>query len=217
MQTFALKLEYDGAAFGGSQYQANARSVQGALEAALASLGLCGRVALAGRTDAGVHAEGQVAAATLVRPWAASDLQCAINARLPEDAAVVAAAVAPEGFDPRRWAVSRRYRYRMLIGSVRSPLRRRHAWHVRYEVDEEAMRTAASALVGEHDFAAFGGRLGSAGGSTRRRMFDVALRRDGRLLELEFEATAFLPHQVRRTVGALVEVGRGRLTVEEFQ
>jgi tRNA pseudouridine38-40 synthase len=120
------------------------------------------------------------------------------------------------GFDPRRRARSRRYEYRVWNASVRSPLLRGRAWHVRYPLDDESLREAATLLVGEHDFAAFAGPLDPPGASTVRRVFAVAVERDGRLLRLEFGANAFLPHQVRRTVGALVQVGRGRLTVEQF-
>ncbi|MHB8575995.1 MAG: tRNA pseudouridine synthase A, partial [Dehalococcoidia bacterium] len=129
--TFALRLEYDGAGFGGSQFQANARTVQGELERAIEPLTTCRRrVALAGRTDSGVHATGQVAAVQLPASWSAATVMQALNARLPEDLAVTAAVEAPEGFDPRHHAVSRRYVYRVLNDSTRSPLLRRTTWQV---------------------------------------------------------------------------------------
>lgn len=215
-RTLALRLEYDGAAFSGSQLQANAPTVQEALEAALAQLtGAPVRIRLAGRTDAGVHASGQVAAAELPERWGPAALQRALNALLPEDLAVTGATYAPDGFDPRRRAVWRRYRYTLLLTPVRSPLRRRDSWAVGPDLDVEALRDAARRLVGEHDFAAFGGPV-KAGTSTVRRMESVRVCRLGHALRLEFTATAFLPHQVRRTVGALVAVGRGKQTPEGF-
>jgi len=202
-QTFALRLEYDGTDYCGSQLQANGPSIQGELERALAPLaGEARRVRLAGRTDAGVHASGQVAAVDLPPHWTASPLLRALNARLPQDIAVTAAVVAPAGFDPRRAARARRYRYTALDATVRAPLLRRSVWLVKHALDDDAMRASAAALVGEHDFAAFAGPPDRPGLSTVRLMKRVELRRRGSLLLFEFEATAFLPHQVRRTVGA---------------
>jgi tRNA pseudouridine38-40 synthase len=216
LRTIALRLEYDGAAFAGSQLQANAPTVQGALEEALARLtGSTVRVRLAGRTDAGVHALGQVAAAELPERWQPDTLQRALNALLPEELAVTGAIAAPAGFDPRRHALWRRYRYTLLTTPWRSPLWRRYAWHVSEELDRGAMRVALALLEGEHDFAAFGGPV-KEGASTVRCMHAASLHEAGTHIVLEFVANAFLPHQVRRTVGQLVEVGRGRETVEGF-
>jgi tRNA pseudouridine38-40 synthase len=217
-RTFALKLEYDGSGFGGSQYQTNARTVQEELEQALLPLAPSPvRVSLAGRTDAGVHAAGQVASALLPARWSAEDLQRALNARLPQDLAVVAIAPVPDGFDPRRWALWRRYAYRIWNAQVRSPLRHGYSWHVRYRLDVPAMRDAAALLEGVHDFASFAGPLDPPERSTVREMHRVAVVQEGALIALEFEGNAFLPHQVRRTVGALVEVGRGRLDANQFR
>lgn len=216
-RTFALKLEYDGSGFGGSQYQTNARTVQAELERALLPLADAPvRVALAGRTDAGVHATGQVAAATLPERWTAATVQRALNARLPADLAVAAVVAVPDGFDPRRQALWRWYEYGIWNAAVRSPLRRDRSWHVRYPLDVAAMRGAAVLLEGVHDFASFAGPLEPPGRSTVRVMRRVTVARQGAQVALEFEANAFLPHQVRRTVGALVEVGRGRLNAEQF-
>ncbi len=215
-RSFALKLEYDGTAYGGSQLQANAKTVQEELETALAPLaGRPVRIALAGRTDSGVHARGQVAMATLSAKWTASDLRRALNARLPQDIAVVAAVEVSDRFDPRRCAIRRRYEYSVLNAPIRSPLLRRASWHVPHGLNDEAMQTAAALLVGEHDFAAFGGRIDPAA-STVRRMMRAAVIREDRVVTMEFEANAFLPHQVRRMVGALIEVGRARFSEHEF-
>ncbi|MDQ6739700.1 MAG: tRNA pseudouridine(38-40) synthase TruA [Actinomycetota bacterium] len=213
---FALKLEYDGTAYGGSQFQLNAKTVQEELEKALEPLaGRPQRAALAGRTDAGVHAMGQVAAVAAPARWTPADLQRALNARLPGDISVVAAMMVSAGFDPRRCAIGRRYQYRILNAAIRSPLARRTVWYMPHHLDIAAMQRSASLLVGEHDFAAFAGRI-DAGLSTVRTMTRADVERDGGIVTLEFEANAFLPHQVRRTVGALVETGRGRISEEGF-
>lgn len=216
MTRLALLLEYDGAAFGGSQLQANAPTVQGALEEAIARLGGAPvRAAFAGRTDAGVHALGQVAAFTTSARHSLEVWQRGLNALLPAEIAVRAVRVVSEGFDPRRWARSRTYRYLIWNMAVRSPLWRGRAWHVKEPLAEVPMARAAAALVGEHDFASFGGSPGP-GRSTCRRIMRAALCRRGPLLTLELEGSAFLPHQVRRTAGALVEIGRGRLDELSF-
>jgi len=213
----ALLLEYDGTAYGGSQRQKNAPSVQAALEEAIERLaGHPARTAFAGRTDSGVHALGQVAAFDTEARHTVEVWQRGLNALLPEDIAVRAATVAPAAFDPRRHARSRTYRYRIWNAAVRSPLRRRQFWYVRDPLDASPMARAAALFVGEHDFAAFGGSPGP-GRSTRRRMLRSCVRVDGPLVTFEIEGTAFLPHQVRRTVGALVEVGRGKLAPERIQ
>jgi tRNA pseudouridine38-40 synthase len=212
----AVLLEYDGTAYGGSQRQANAPSIQAALEEAIRRLtGGEVKTAFAGRTDAGVHALGQVAAFSTAIHHTPDTWRRALNALLPDDIAVRVAAEVDERFDPRRHARSRTYRYRIWNASVRSPLWRRHAWHVREWLDAVAMRRTATALIGEHDFAAFGGSPGP-GRSTRRRILRGDVCRRGALVTFEIEGNAFLPHQVRRTVGALVEVGRGRLAPERF-
>lgn len=213
----ALLLEYDGAAYGGSQYQRNAPSIQGELEAALARLnGQPLRVALAGRTDAGVHATGQVAAFTTAARHSPATFVRALNALLPADIAVRAAAEVAENFDPRRHALRRCYRYCIVAASERRPLWRRTAWQVMAALDTAAMAQALAALPGEHDFAAFGGAPGP-GRSTIRRMERAWLERRGAAgIAVWLEANAFLPHQVRRTVGALVEIGRGRLAPGVF-
>lgn len=219
-RSFALKLEYDGTAYGGSQFQANARSIQNEVERALAPMTLAAertRVAFAGRTDAGVHATGQVAVVRVPAKWTPEKLRRALNARLPEDIAVLAVVETAAGFDPRRCARRRRYEYRVLNGPVHSPLMRQSVWHVRHPLDDEKLRAAGALLVGKHDFAAFGGPVDPPGASTVREMFATSVARNGFGLTLSFEANAFLPHQVRRMVGALVETGRGRLTVEAFE
>jgi len=212
----ALLLEYDGAGFGGSQVQANAPSVQGALERAIEQLtGEWVRAAFAGRTDAGVHASGQVAAFDTGARHDAETFARALNALLPEEIAVRGAVDAPVGFDPRRHATSRTYRYTVWNAPPRSALWRRTAWHVRVPLDVQAMAREAATLLGEHDVASFGAAL-PEGRGTVRRVARSEVWRQGPLVLFEIEASAFLPHQVRRTAGALVEVGSGRLPQGSF-
>jgi tRNA pseudouridine38-40 synthase len=215
-QRLALVLEYDGSPpLAGSQRQKRTPSVQSALETALRKLtGERLRVAFAGRTDAGVHATGQVAAFTTASRLATEVFVRGLNAWLPEQIAVRRAVEVPEGFDPRRHASSRTYRYTIYNAPVRSPLWRAHAWHVAEPLETAAMQRAAAELVGEHDFAAFSRREGV---STVRCLRRAEVKRRGPLVTVELEANAFLRQQVRRTVGALVQVGAGRLSPAAFR
>ena len=207
----ALLLEYDGAAYGGSQLQANARTIQGELERAVHRLtGERVRVALAGRTDAGVHALGQVASFLTGSRHGPETFLRGLNFYLPPDIAVRAAREAPPDLDVRRHARRREYRYVIYNHPARPALWRGRAWHVEPPLDTAAMAAAVRALEGQHDFAPFAGPLPRPGASTVRVMYEAEVRRRGPLVTLRLTANAFLPHQVRRTAGALVEVGRGR-------
>jgi tRNA pseudouridine38-40 synthase len=213
----ALLLEYQGTAYGGSQYQENAPTVQGALERALGSLtGEPIRVAMAGRTDAGVHARGQVASFKTRSRHSPAVYARGANAHLPGDISVRAAAAVPPGFNPRRDAVSRWYRYTLYLGPQRTALLRHFAWQVAAELDIEAMAVAAKALLGSHDFAAFTAPSEAKRAVTMRNITRAAICRRGRLAHLDIEGNAFLPHMVRRIAGTLVEVGRGRMSGAEF-
>jgi tRNA pseudouridine38-40 synthase len=214
----ALRLEYDGSGFSGSQFQPERRTVQGTLEAALRALtGETTRVAFAGRTDAGVHALGQVAAFDTESTLAVVTVQRALNHLLPPDVAVMAAAAVVPGFDPRRHAVGRTYRYTVHYGASRSPLRRAREWHRGGSLDIEAMARAAATLPREsRDWAAFAGSV-PVGYPTVRTLRRCDVQRLGeQRVVITMEADGFLPHQVRRTVGALVRAGGGRFAVEEF-
>ncbi len=215
----ALLLEYDGTAFAGSQLQPAVRTVQEVLEAALAQFtGRQTRIALAGRTDTGVHALGQVAALDIESAHAPEVVRDALNHFLPEDVAVCAAAEVAAGFDPRRHAVSRTYRYRIQDGQARSPLTRHRTWQVERPLDVTAMAEALALLpVGvPRDWAAFSGAV-AAGYTTVRTLLDATVeRRAPHTVEVTLEADAFLPHQVRMMVGTLQRVGVGRLTPPEF-
>jgi tRNA pseudouridine38-40 synthase len=210
-----VTLEYDGANYSGWQLQSGQDSIQARIESALAKIfGEDVRVHGAGRTDAGVHARGQVAAFDLPRPFAADDLRRALNAILPPDVAVTGAAEVSGEFDPRRAARSRIYEYRVLNREYRSAFEYRYAWLVRDLLDLEAMNAAARVFIGEHDFAGFR-TLGSEEKSTVRRIHASAWRRDDQILTYRIEATAFLRHMVRSMVAAMVEVGRGKRSVKD--
>jgi tRNA pseudouridine38-40 synthase len=215
----ALLIEYQGTDYGGSQLQANAPTVQGALERALSSLTSESiRVALAGRTDAGVHARGQVASFVTTSRLPAETFERGANALLPEDIAVRAAAEVPLDFDSRRHALGRWYRYTIRLGTGRSPLLRQLSWQApASQLDLDVMSEAAGSLAGRHDFAAFTQASEARRRATEREVRRASLCRKGRLAVFDIEANAFLPQMVRRIAGALVEVGSGRLSREEFE
>jgi tRNA pseudouridine38-40 synthase len=210
-------VEYDGTAYGGSQHQKNAPTVQGVLEDALGSLtGEHIRVALAGRTDAGVHALGQVAAFVTRSRHRPDIVVRACNARLPKDVSVRAAAEVDATFNPRRDGVGRWYRYTISTRGQRPALIRDRAWHLPEPLDIEVMQSAALECLGAHDFAAFTAPSESARGSTTRVISRAGWSRAGSLLIFDIEGNAFLRRMVRRLVAAMVEVGQGRRTVEQF-
>jgi tRNA pseudouridine38-40 synthase len=223
---FRLVLAYDGTDFEGWQTQSRdrpVRTVQGILEAALGRLADGQRVAVAGagRTDAGVHALGQVASFTLPRSMQADELGRALNGLLPHDLRVLHAAVAPPDFHARRSARSKLYRYLLDLGPLQLPARRRFAAHVPLPLDPGRMAAAASLYVGAHDFAA----LASAGGTVKTTVRTVTrseLRTEpveaapGPVLVYEVEADGFLRKMVRSMVGGLIAVGRGLATRESL-
>jgi|SRR5579884_3500681 len=205
-----LTLEYDGTAYSGWQLQRNDDSIQGRLEAALARIfSEPVRVRGAGRTDAGVHALAQVAAARLPRPFDPAALMRALNAMLPADIVVLACVAVGDDFDPRRHAIARAYEYRIVNRPGRSAFDFRYAWMVAEPLDLEALNAAAAIFVGEHDFAAFRS-LGSEERSTRRRVYSSQWTRSGERFTYWVEAASFLRHMVRTMVSAMCEVGRGR-------
>ena len=222
-RTFKLIVSYDGTDFSGFQRQSNARSVQAELETALAAIERTPvTVSGAGRTDAGVHALGQVASFKLASAIDERDLFRALNAKLPEDVRVLSAEQAAPDFNARFSARSKMYRYRISNTRVMSPFQRRFAWHVSRTLDLEAMNDAARELLGEHDFASFQGAPSRSERSkstadkdttrtlTRSVWTEDPLSGGGRLLIYEVEGTGFLKYMVRTVVGTLVEVGDGR-------
>jgi len=208
----AVLLEYDGTAYSGSQFQENGPSIQGELESAINNLtGACVRAAFAGRTDAGVHALGQVAAFDTDATIGIESFVSGLNHFLPRDIAVKEAAEVAPDFDPRRHAKNRVYAYRIDNRPVRSPLMRDRAWHVDRPLDVVAMRRGARRLEGTHDFAAFAAPFD---GRTERTLRRCEIIGSCEQFTVRMEARAFLPHQVRRTVGPLVEIGLGRMNDE---
>jgi tRNA pseudouridine38-40 synthase len=208
---YTARVEYDGTDFAGFQVQPGARTVQGELEAALARIsgGSRIRVAAAGRTDAGVHARGQVIAFTDPKRRPAKELARALDALLPEDVAIREVRRVPAGFNPRNAARYREYRYTVWNGP-RSPLRERFALGVRDQLDTAAMERAGSVLVGRHDFSAFG----VAHRQPVRIVHSIRVRRNGSLVTIDVAADAFLGQMVRRMVAALLEVGHGKTNEE---
>jgi tRNA pseudouridine38-40 synthase len=223
-----LLVEYDGTAFAGFQRQAAARgrTVQGVIEDGLATVG--GRpvaVAAAGRTDAGVHASGQVVSFRSSARLSPAEWGRALNAHLPADVAVRAAVTVEDDFHARYSADARSYRYAVFYDVARSPLRERYALRWPRPVHVAAMDAAARVLLGEHDFAAFGSSPRDERGGTRghsvRTMLDARCvpansEQGAGGCAFEFTANAFLSGMVRRLVGTLLLVGDGRLSVEAF-
>ena len=207
---YRATVEYDGTEFSGFQKQKEARTVQGELEAALARLsgGTRQPVLGAGRTDAGVHATGQVISFTYPGSLSVEALEEALNGTLPPDVAIRDVRRAPREFNPRYAARYREYRYSIWNGP-RSPLRERTALWVRSELDVAAMASAATAFIGRHDFSAFGG----ADPQPVRTIHSIRVRRQGQAVTIDVRADAFLRGMVRRIVAALLAVGRGTLEV----
>jgi len=230
MRTLKIVLAYDGTGLVGWQRQPEGASIQAHLEDALASIeGRPVTVAGAGRTDAGVHALGQVASCTLTHSIPTATLARALNAMLPDAVRVLRVEEARDGFHARYSARLKTYRYLISSGAPAGPFERRYAWHVEPSLDEAAMAEAARMLEGEHDFAALQG-AGSAAKTTTRTMtaarvwtcsltdaFGKAFLgaaaagpADGRVVAFEVTGTGFLRHMVRNAVGTLVEIGLGR-------
>jgi len=212
-----LRVEYDGTGLCGWQRQDNGPTVQGHLEAALAKL-LQHEVAVVGasRTDAGVHARGQIASFHTDRPVPLHGIRRGLNSMLPEQIAVAEVTDAPDDFHPRFSATGKHYRYLVLTRDERDPRWRDRAWHHPTPLDRDAMRIAAESLIGEHDFAAFRA-AGCTAKRTVRRIdrIDVLdlpgdLPGSSSVLAVDVRGNAFLRNMVRILVGTLVEVGRGR-------
>ncbi|MBI2832210.1 MAG: tRNA pseudouridine(38-40) synthase TruA [Chloroflexi bacterium] len=209
-------LEYDGTCYNGFQLQANAPTIQGELEKALHTLtGEHIRVAAASRTDAGVHARGQVVSFKTASPLSSEIFVKALNYHLPADIAVREAHKTDISLDVRRAATSREYSYHILNSPARSPLSRGYAYHVPGRLDIEAMNMACRELVGTHDFASFVTCV-PVKGSAVRRVYRAEVKREGELVIFNIEASSFLIHQVRNTVGALIRVGLDKISAGEF-
>ena len=210
MRRLKFILEYDGTAYHGWQVQPGLDTIQGRLEAALSRLtGSRVHVMGAGRTDAGVHALGQVASGNVGVRLDDPTLRRALNALLPKDIVVTRVEPAPAEFDARRSARSRTYRYTILRRAYPSALHGRYSLYVPYDLDLEGMSDAVRCLLGTHDFSAF--RAGSCPAATPiRSVRRASWRTEGDLWRFEIEGNAFLQHMVRIIVGTLMEVGRGK-------
>jgi tRNA pseudouridine38-40 synthase len=214
MAHYQVILAYDGAQFSGSQRQAKARTIQGELESALRELGWSGRsVLMAGRTDAGVHASGQVATFELNWQHENEDLLRALNANLPADMAVRNLEPANPGFHPRFDARSRIYRYRLYCQPIRDPLREKHAWRIWPPVVGEVLEEVAALFVGKHDFSFFGTPSRPESSPVRTVMKSIwEFHRDE--WHYEVQADAFLYRMVRRLVFVQVAAAQGNLSTE---
>jgi len=220
VRTLRLDLAYEGTWYHGFGIQPGRLTIQEVVEEALArSLGEQVRVTAAGRTDAGVHASGQVVSFATRGRLSPSQLVRAANAHLPDDIVVEAAAEMPPAFDARRSALKRHYRYLIWNHPRPNLWLRRWTWHQSDRLDLAAMNVAAGCLIGEHDFASFVGGMAQepAGRSTIRTVERTSWWRDGDLIGFEITANAFLRHMVRGIVGTLLLVGRGRLDSAQLQ
>ena len=211
MAHYKLILAYEGTQYHGFQRQKNKANIQAEVEAALRKLGWQGRAIIpAGRTDSGVHALGQVISFNLDWKHGDATLLRALNAHLPDDIVVQAVFQAAENFHPRYDALSRTYVYRIYWQQARNPLIDRFAWHLIEAPNLESMNAAASLLVGEHDFRAFGKAL-KEDGTTIRQVYRAEWQRTGWGATFTIQGNAFLYHMVRRIVYLLVQIGQGKL------
>jgi tRNA pseudouridine38-40 synthase len=235
MTNWKIILSYDGTAFSGWQVQPGRPTVQGTIAAALERL--TGERVLpqgSGRTDAGVHALGQVASFGMEAPIPAEKLMRALNRTLPESVRVLGAEIVGAEFHARHSAVRKTYEYRIFArgvdaersgeGRVCSPFVARYAWDCRWALQVEPMTRAAAMLCGTHNFSSFAAsdpdrtqRLGNAGPNPVKTIFVSEVRREGEVLRYRVDGTGFLHHMVRNVVGTLVEVGRGALAPEEME
>ena len=214
----ALTIEYEGTRYHGFQYQVDAPTIQGEVEQAIQRLtGERMRVKGAGRTDAGVHAEAQVVAFDTDSAHSTETFVSALNHYLPPDIAVGAAHIVAQDFDPRRHARSRTYRYSILNSRTPSPLARRFTCRIRETLDVAQMRSAAALFIGEHDFQKFAAPLPMGKTSSVRTVFDASVEHREDVIALWVTGNAFLQHQVRRMAGALVDIGRSRLSKDDLQ
>ncbi|MCK4490362.1 MAG: tRNA pseudouridine(38-40) synthase TruA [Anaerolineales bacterium] len=207
---FRVKLAYDGTGFHGSQYQPELRTVQGEVEKALRKLAWQEKTVLfAGRTDAGVHAAGQVVAFDFEWDHTEKELNQALNAVLPQDISAVQVSRTKSDFHPRYDALSREYQYQILCSPIRNPLQERFVWRVWPEIDVKLMRRVSRSLIGSHDFAALGNPH-QPGGITVRKINQAAWKKQGEVLVFKVVGNAFLYHMIRRIVIVLVQIGQGK-------
>ncbi|WP_406852299.1 tRNA pseudouridine(38-40) synthase TruA [Brevundimonas sp. BH3] len=218
MPRYRFTVEYDGASYNGFQAQKDQPTVQGALEAAIKAFsGQDVRIAAAGRTDTGVHATGQTCHVDLDKDWPARTVMNAMNAHmLDERVSVLDCVPVSDDWHARFTANGRKYLYRILNRAGRPAIEQGHVWHVKKELDAEAMHVAAQYLLGQHDFTTF--RDAQCQAQSPIKSMDVAhVTRVGDEVHLVFEARSFLHRQVRSMTGSLAEVGLGRWSPEHFK
>jgi tRNA pseudouridine38-40 synthase len=212
-----LVVEYDGTRYHGFQLQATLPTVQCEIEKALWELtGERNRVMAASRTDAGVHARGQVVSFRTRSPLIPQKFVNGLNYYLSRDIAIKRAYRVDDSLNVRRDAISREYSYYILNSLTRSPIREGFSYRVSDYLDIEAMNQACQALIGEHDFISFTGSIGVEIMRTVRRVCRAEVEKNGELAIFNMVANSFLPHQVRNTVGTLIRVGLGKMKVDEF-
>ena len=217
MRNIRIKLAYDGTDFRGWQVQPNQATIQGALQQVLAEIeGATVEVHGSGRTDAGVHALGQVASFHFKNAIPADNLRKAMNRLLPDAIRVLEAEEVDADFHPRRRAVSKTYEYRILRGEVCPPFSSRYVYHHPYPLNEEAMAEAADAFAGTRDFRSLAAASGEEKESTVRTIFLSVLEKNGELLTYCVRGNGFLYRMVRNIVGTLLEVGRGNLAADDI-
>lgn len=227
MRNIKLTLEYDGSCFFGFQRQKSKPTIQGELERALSKLfnRRMKIAAAAGRTDAGVHAEAQVVNFKTDSPLSLEKIQKGLNALLPKPVVVKKIGAAAPDFHARYDAKTKIYEYRILNSKIRSPLLNGRAFQFPHELNFEAMKKAAAGLVGRRDFKAFSASGGPASGgqalrhkikNTVRTIHRLQISQKGKLIHFTIEADGFLYHMVRNIVGTLLEVGRGKVSPEDF-
>ncbi len=214
---YRITLAYDGTNYCGWQIQLNQTTIQGVLNAVLEKLeGAPVTTFAAGRTDAGVHAEGQVVSFRLAKKWDGVSLRNALNGNLPPDIRVMEASIAPEDFHARYDAKGKTYRYRIFTGEVMNPFWTRYAWHYPHPLNPDKLVEDSRALIGTHDFTAF--TIAGSEAKTRvRTVTDIRIERESaceaNLLAMFFSGEGFLRYQVRTMVAALVEANQGRLKI----
>ena len=212
-----LVVEYDGTAYHGSQLQSGVPTIQSEIESAIYKLtGEKIRILAASRTDAGVHARGQVVSFRTNSQLSTHTFINGLNYYLPTDIAVKEAYRTNESFDVRRHALKREYKYYILNRSTRSPLYNSYTYHVPGTLNIEAMNQVCQTLIGKHDLASFASCTGQEIRNYVRTIYKAEVTRAEEMVTFTIVANSFLPHQVRNTIGSLVRIGLGRMNIDEF-